>query len=489
MKLLKMTKQNRKVKTMHDKFIDALRTGKIEGRTRIILEDPATRKREIHEDKNMITNGLQKIFDTNPFGCMDFNSLMPLRSILGGVFLFWDELTESADNIFPPSQNTNKLTGHAGQTSHSSGSTTRGNPNGSASYIDAANGQVKFVWDFSLEQGNGQISAVSLVNPGAGDCGLYPDGSLPLLKTYGNAIKTDNITQTTSLAAYISPYDEILAKRLPVKINDNGTGVCLFLSGNTFKENIVRHPFVRPCLVESLPMNTDDNFTLVSTRSATLSRSYNWEYSFIGQDDNYYYVMERDSSTNTRLYLNIVSKSDFSVTAQTIDITGATLARTQISNNQVNNGIVSGGYIYWVSGADAKTFVRINIQTPADTTVLTSYLTSNIDLTMQPITRTAGLVLGNNFLINGDYVYPVSPRAMRSGDDIYPFSAMALYKNGPMIVQTGSSTRNYTYENFSRGGVLYLPALLSINNLQNPITKSNNRTMRVEYLLTLTGGN
>ena len=103
---------------MHDKFIDALRTGKIEGRTRIILEDPATRRREIHEDKNMITNGLQKIFDTNPFGCMDFNSLMPLRSILGGVFLFWDELTESADNIFPPSQNTNKLTGHAGQTSH-----------------------------------------------------------------------------------------------------------------------------------------------------------------------------------------------------------------------------------------------------------------------------------------------------------------------------------------------------------------------------------
>ena len=175
---------------MHDKFFDALRTGKIEGRTRITLYNPSTRRREIHEDKNMITNALQKIFNTNPFGAGDIYNLMSLRSLLGGCFLFWDELVEDADNIFPPAQNTNKLTGHAGQTTHSSASPTRGNPNGAASYVDAANGQVKFAWDFSLEQGNGQISAVSLVHPGAGDCGLYPDGSLPLLKSLLLALKT-----------------------------------------------------------------------------------------------------------------------------------------------------------------------------------------------------------------------------------------------------------------------------------------------------------
>ena len=476
---------------MHDKFFDALRTGKIEGRTRITLYDPSTRRREIHEDKNMITNALQKIFNTNPFGAGDIYNLMSLKSLLGGCFLFWDELVEDADNIFPPAQNTNKLTGHAGQTTHSSDSTTRGNPNGAASYVDAANGQVKFAWDFSLEQGNGQISAVSLVNPGAGDCGLYPDGSLPLLKTCGFGLRSGAITNINASgegSAY--SYTEAFSNRWPVKINDNGTGVSIFLEGNTLKENVVRHPFVRPCLCEGIAMNVQDNFTVVSTRTATLSRSYNREYSQIGQDDNYYYVMERDSSTNTRLYLNIVSKSDFSVTAQTIDITGATLARTLVRKSQVNNGIVSGGFIYWVSGSDAKTFVRINIQTPADTTVLTSYLTSNISFEMQPVTRTAGLVLGRNYLINGDYVYPVAARGQRTDDNtLTTCESEKKKKNGPMIVQSGSIWDDATYMYFSRGGVLYLPALLSINNLQNPVTKSNNRTMRVEYLLTLTGGN
>ena len=153
---------------------------------------------------------------------------------------------------------------------------------------------------------------------------------------------------------------------------------------------------------------------------------------------------------------------------------------------------MSGGFVYWVSGSDAKTFVRINIQTPADTTVLSSFLTGAISYEMQPVTRTAGLVLGRNFLINGDFVYPVAARGMRTDDTRLPdCESDALYKNGPMIVQSGTwyTSSSINYEFYSRGGVLYLPALLSINNLQNPVTKQNNRTMRVEYLLTLTGGN
>ena len=473
---------------MNDKFIDALRHGKLKGRTRIIMEDIVTRRRIIREDDNMITSALQKIFDTNVLGMMNFNSMIPIKNIMGGCFLFWDELTESAGNIFPPSQSSNKLTGHAGQTTHQSQSRTRGNPNGIASYVDAANGQVRFAWDFSLEQGNGQISCVSLVHPEAGDCGLYPDGSLPLYKTFGNVISQVNQFAADSLGDYT--YNERWSKTVPMSINSNGDGLCVYLSGNSFKENVVRHPWVRTSLIEAIPFNDDDNFTVVSSRTATLSRSFDWEYSLIGQDDNYYYIMERDSSTSTRLYLNIVSKSDFTVTASTIDISGATLARQQGRKNQVNNGIVSNGYIYWVSGDDAKTFVRINIQTPADTDVLTSYMTDSISLRDQPVTRTAGLVLGRNYLINGDYVYPVADRANRSGDNnrVAENDGMALFNNSPLIVQTATQYADSTYSRVSNGGVLYLPALLTINNLSQPVTKTENRTCRVEYTLTIASG-
>lgn len=472
---------------MHDKFIDALRTGNVKGRTRVILEDIVTRRRIISEDENMITSALQKIFDTNMNGMTDFYNMIPIKNIMGGHFLFWDPLTEDVGNMYPPSQATNKLTGHAGQTTHSSQSTTRGNPNGIASYVDAANGQVRFAWDYSLEQGNGQISCVCLTNPGAGDAGLYPDGTLPLLKSYGPAI--NDLTYFGGTTGGSLVYSERWANTVPVKINDNGTGICLYLSGTTFKENVVRHPWVRSNLIEGIAKANEDNYTVVSTRSATLSRSYNWEYSLIGQDDSYYYIMERDSSTASRLYVNIVAKSDFSVNSMTIDLSGATLARTLVRKNCVNNGIISGGYIYWVSGSDSKTFVRINIQTPADTEVLTSYLSANIDLNAQPITKTAGLVLGNNYLINGDYIYPVAARSKRSSENLTQEDAMAFFKNSPLICQTALVYDDAGWNHYSEGPVLYMPALLSINNLSQPVTKTSNRTCRVEYTLTLTGGN
>ena len=476
---------------MNDKFIDALRKGRIKGTTRIIMEDIATRRRIIREDSNMITSALQKVFDTNVNGMMDINSMIPIMNILGGCFMFWDELTESADNIFPPSQLTNKLTAHAGQTSHSTSSRTRGNPNGVASYVDAANGQVRFAWDWSLEQGNGQISCVCLTHPQAADCGLYPDGSLPLLKTFGRAVLNTSIIDTRTAGG--TTYDEARSKVVPMYIDANGDGHCVFVSGNSFKENIVRHPWVRTSLIEAVPFSDTDNYTVVSTRTATLSRSFTAEYFMIGQDDSYYYVMERDSSTNTKLYVNIISKSDMSVSAQTIDISGATLARPQMRMNMVNNGIVSGGYIYWPSAADAKTFVRINIQTPADTDVLTSYLTGNLDFHTQPISRTSGLILGRNFLINGDYVYPVTNRSGRSADsnryDNYESNdSSAIFNKSPLIVQDATAYNDATYNYISNGGVLYLPALYSINNLSQPVTKTEQRTMRCEYTLTVVSG-
>lgn len=241
-------------------------------------------------------------------------------------------------------------------------------------------------------------------------------------------------------------------------------------------------------MIEAVPFFNLDNYTVVSTRSVTLSRSFNREYTRIGQDDSYYYIMERDSSDNKKLYLNIVSKTDFSLTTQTIELVTETLARIQGRKNTCNNGIVSNGFIYWVSAADQKTFVRINIQTPADTIRLTSYMTGNINETTQPISRTAGLILGRNFLINGDYVYPVTPRGGRADANDLPIDSMALFKNGPLAVQSGTYYDTATYMYFTVGGVLYLPHLLTVNNLQNPVVKQENRTMRVEYTLTLTGG-
>lgn len=462
-----------------EKMYNMLRAGKLKGHTRITLEDVRTGHRTIVEDDNMQTNALPKIFESNYNGCEDCYNLMPLKTLIGGVYLFWSPLTESADNMFPPAQDVNKLSFYAGQTAHSTANPYRGNPNGTATVIDAANGQIKFVWDWALE-GSGEVSAAALTHQDFGDAGLTPDGSMALAKAFGLTVSGIN---SFSEQAFGQTYDEAMSKRFPVSIKDTGVGVTVWISGTTFTEKLVRHPWIKPSLIEGPALNDGDNFTILSTRTATLSRTFTSGYTMIAQDDANYYVMERDSQSATTLHVDIVSKTDMSVTTPTISI-AENLARTATTRTQINNGIVSGGNIYWISGADAKTFVRIPITNPADAVVLTSTLTENISILSTPVSLSAGLVLGRNYIINGNNVYPV---AKRTTLDWYTDSndVIANYKNSPMKYTAPLPNQSYSTRYIVAGGLL-VPYLATVNNLQSTVQKTTNQTMRCEYTVTFT---
>lgn len=470
---------------MHDKFIDALRRGRFKGTTRLITEDVVTKKREIVEDHNMFTAALDKIFDVNALGMMNYYTLLPITKLIGGIFLFWNPITESAENIYPENQGVNKLVGFAGQTSHSTDNPYRGNPNGAASEIDPDNGLVRFVWDWTLEQGIGEIRACSLTSSAAGDRGLYPAGD-QMLQTMGLVI--EGISRGRYGETLGSTYNTDYAIRCPYWIDNDGIGRSVFVSGNTFREFKVRHPFVRPMLIENPSFATADNYTVESTRQCTLSRSYTANYCCVGQDDSYYYIMERDSSTSTRLYIDKVAKSNMTVTSYVVDLAGVTLGRPAMTFAMMNGGIVSDGFVYWISGSNAKTFVRIDLTTPANSVELTSYLTGNISLNDTPIVLNDGLILGRNYFINGDFVYPVGARSER--DDEYMVNdAYAKYKNSPMLYQIGNGDPGLAFAKCTTGGVLLLPYLATINNLQTPVYKTANKTLRCEYVVQLSGGN
>lgn len=464
----------------NETMYNLLRAGKIKGKTRIILED-LNGHRTIKEDHNMITNALPKIFASNYHGIMDFHNYEPLRQLVGGVFLFWDPLTESANSIYPPSQVVNKLTANAGQTPHSTDDPTRGNPNGTATVIDPSTGKIKFVWDWLLEQGNGEISAAALTHSSFGDCGLYPRGSLPL--EIGNTFEINGVNRFAQSSFGIN-YDEQKSKRFPVKINATGTGVTIWINGASFTENIVRHPWTKPSLIEAAATNDGDNYTILSTRTATLTRTFSSGYVIVGQDDDNYYIMERDFSTATRLYCDVVSKSDFSVSGQVFDI-AENLARPSVSNAVVNNGIVSGGYIYWISGTDPKTFVRINMLTPADTDILTSTMTANIDIKSTAVVLSDGLILGRNFLVNGDYIYPVQTRL--TPEQVSGWTeTISDYNGSPLKFTMPNAFEDYSTRYVISGGVL-VPYLATVNNLSGaPVRKNSTQTMRCEYELTFT---
>lgn len=463
---------------------------RLKGRTKIILTDARTGREIVEQDENMITNAVQGIFAANFNGAGSFWDFMPTYKNMLGVLCFRDPMTESAGNIFPANQDINPMVANAGPDPHTSASTTRGNPVGQPEIV---NNSIKFTWLWDLTQGNGQISTVCLTSGAAGNSGLMPDGTGAFLQATGLAVNGYNQTSGSDLGATLN---RARALKMPMSIKTNGDGLAVWLDGDTFEEITVRHGFVRAELLAGIQLMPDSDYKEVSNRTATLSRSYDRGYAQIGQDDNFYYVFQRDGSSANVLYCEKIAKTDFSVTSSTLTLSGVTLANTFSPNNTQSQGtllynaIISNGFLYWVSGDDNKTFVKIEISTPANVSVLDSNMSAVIQADQMPIVINNGFVIGRNFVINGSRVYPITAHGNRAylggGNGPIGSETMAPYNGGPVFYQSTYYRHANTYDYFSTGGVIALPYLATINNLQNAVTKSNIQTMRVEYTLTET---
>ena len=459
----------------------------LKGKATITLTDAKTGKRERIVSENMVTDALAKLFAMNYLGMANYNANMAIYNLMGGCFLFNNTLTESVNTIWPPNSSDNNLVARCGQTPHSTADSRRGNPTAP----EITDDHIKFIFDWNPNQGNGTINSVCLTHPLAGDIGLQPDGAASLLKDYSNvsvysapaAQRINNFSGQT-LGDNNLTHDRL--KALPVAFDADGNGISLELTSTQLKEFIVAHSFFTANLLENAIMYPFTNYRELSSRTATLSRTFNTSYTYIAQDENNYYVMERDSGSDTTLYIDIVSKSDMTVTSKTLTITGTILARPAVGTAGAGSytGIVSGGSVYWVSGSDAKTFVRIDINDPADVEELTSLMTANIGYMQTPINISDGLVLGSNFLINGQRVFPVASREKRSSNENC-FDFMASGNGGPGVLPSGFVGNNNSWDYATQGGFILLPYLATVNNLPAPgVTKDISKTMRLEYVLT-----
>lgn len=159
----------------------------IKGHAVIELKDVATGEVQRVEHDNMITNGLKYCL-TPWLGKFSYatNGATPqtmtsgnketrnrdnrsmMNHLLGGIFLFQNNLEEDANNIAFPMDN--PLTGKASWDTYSGIDTYRGSYNESESGLQE-DGSYKQVWDFFTSQANGQISALALTTYKGGICG------------------------------------------------------------------------------------------------------------------------------------------------------------------------------------------------------------------------------------------------------------------------------------------------------------------------------
>lgn len=456
---------------------------KLHGHTKIILRDAKTGEiTDVVEKDNLVTDAIENIYSNNYFGALNLPDITPLRDMLGGVLCFEDPMMELASNVLPPSEDENKMIANAGQTAHSSASTTRGNPNGTLSE-EIQNGKgYKFVWDFSTSAANGTINTVCLVNKVGGDVGLKPIEQVansPLM-----AISSNKATALYSGVAH--NYSEFY--HALVKIDTaNETGLYVELAERPTSTLTVKE--ISLCLSTQGVNDPAGRAIVTDTHSVTLTRSFDRRYTAICCDDDYMYVVEPSANEGTTLYIDKIDLSTW--TATSMDITDASLSlRNEMFFRNYDYGYacrtcISDGYLYWYK-SDKRSFYKFNLSNTADIVEIDTEMTEDCNEEYGMVAIGNGIVVGKNFFIN-DKVYPMATepanKIMYYTDYTTPF--IRFVRDGSnfyvwaYLYDTSYSTTVYAACAFPR------LMLSTIQVLNNPVVKTSDKTMQIQYSITL----
>ena len=475
----------------------------LKGKTTFELTDVNTGEVEVIEDSNMITNGLQEFLRTyGYFGCdilsdetMRTNSLWV--NLLGGLFLFDTALDEDVNNTFMPAGV--KMIGNGSKDVSNSGAVTElGSYNTTESGLQS-DGSIKFVYDFSTEQANGNIACACLTSKVGGYIGMGNDSNRYINNSYVlNAYRSDNnhycysgIDGATNGASYMlypvysenaiyftNPYNIIyssayssqhwsVTKKIQIlKVRAGFTSVGI--KDRRDLRNIVATYDV------DIPQDILD-YMGTSTSYITISRD---------SERNVYVIFNKkspyDASEIRAGEFCWIMKIDKDMNATAYKFTNNVGKLLRLDNKYIT---FDGDYL-WMMYAYNRPFYLYGIKYSDSTQIIEAGVINGSNI--------YGLyTIGKNLIglydnYNCNIVYDVVNRTHRqangslndAGNNILiPFAD----KKGLYLQVYLVSTPNYLY-------VMKDPRYLAtINNLSEPVVKTSSKTMKVTYTLTFEG--
>lgn len=490
-------------------------TPRVHGHTKIVFIDKSGRETVKFDKDNLVTDALNKIFESNYFGAIDYSMLMPaIKKVVGGVVLFEDTLGNDGSDIWIPKSFDNKITGHAGQTVPASlaDDITRGIPN-TVSSVALSNGY-KLVWNFPETQGNGDISAVGLCHSDFGDYALKDTNFKPLEMISNDSIKPIVFARDNEREKIVNFFDKVNGYSYTI-INENATvgrtGQEFVSVYNTFKVIRRKNQLLNNIAVDMKHyLGNDENkeeFTLSYEITGTGSVSnYPLPSIYIDYTNNLLWIGSGSGSSST----SGSATGSLSAYDMTQFADGANLSPVKVQSGYEVNGAVLGSNRptqSFICASAEGLFPAVILNTnDGYKMTLASYDSTAKEFALKNITSVplnVGLNerfdtvigLGNYYLVKGfnqtdfcklfefdtvndaNKVYDVSIQA----DSINPYYQEA---DNPIIgaSQWAYSPVKYTMGN--SGVALNKLYLATKNDLPNTITKTPANAMRVEYTLT-----
>lgn len=177
----------------------------MKGRAQLILTDPDSGCVIKHvEENNMVTNAIQRIFDVPTQAILNgntsevYNAFMPVyKYLMSGLVMLGNNIDENPDKFMIPEDSI--FVGSAGS-AYTGISLSRGTLNTSQS--GEIDGGYRFVWDFAPEKAVGTIRCIGLTSLSFGNAGFIrekQDGSL--LMNPLNMTNADTTSRIECLAA------------------------------------------------------------------------------------------------------------------------------------------------------------------------------------------------------------------------------------------------------------------------------------------------
>lgn len=406
------------------------------GHTTIELKNIRTGSRERIESDNEFTLGIDDFllgsgFANNaPFNNSDWRAQNVYRRLIGGIFLF-DKEIEKVDNVLPTTMpaGTKMIANGSHGVVNNANPTELGSFNSNESSFNA--NALTYVYDWTTSQGNGTIECVSLTSDTGGYIG------------YGNGTSQQKLSSTKNLFEY-QPFTNIVS-------NDYASTIVgeyvYYIKGKSVGDTFTIYRKLNGLSKASLFHGFEE---FVETVEVPANISRNDTRAIYGMENGKFVCTPISGliSGNVTFGVYDVATKLWAIYSAVIPSTsgGSTYDFTATENGISNSNYTAYGALFF---DDTTNYVRTHF---GDTMICIA----------------DDLYMGTNGLMYD-----------RVNDTIYP-------TNGRV-----DNTRSFSYERlarnrfYSNGRVYRNPLYLAtINNLDEPVTKTAQQTMKVTYTVT-----
>lgn len=487
----------------------------LNGRTIIELTDVKTGVTEKIEKTNMVTNAINSYYKDNLLGLNDYNpnrvsvyfekygkfnssssnsngTYSLLGTLIGGVLCYSSPLEENVDNFYAPL--TNELIACANIEQNTYNELTR---RGSFNAIESGETEkgYKFVWDFATHQGNGTISSLGLTSYWGGINGF--DG-VPFVMSNSNS---KYYFQTVS-----ENYHDVFSNEIYKKMNiiefdaekNIGISIGVVKKGDRnvitiwkVKLSITKRRLKFGYLsdkevVETYEIPTTDTGV---ENFCTLLKDGNFMFAD-GKDGYWYGLLSGGSYTR---WIKI-KKDNYSVTTGEWDSFGFNYTFNKILNNnkiQYYSGsssmIIKGDYIYVKTGN--KIFIVNKNTGVVESTENSGVRIYWIDM-LDAVWNYGPQSINFNFNFNNSnygQTHKESPTFYMGTDryDKIHYNFLENFKtiSNTFLFKITNSVFITGFNGYAPEAALVTPYLATINNLQEPVTKTADKTMKITYIL------